>query len=101
MIDPKILDNLANRLAATLPPGIKEIKQDAEKNFRAILQGAFAKLNLVTRDEFDVQSAVLNRANAKVQELEQQVRELEMRLQTTEPGSSPKRGSADQQPHGI
>jgi BMFP domain-containing protein YqiC len=81
VIDPKILDNLANRLAATLPPGIKEIKQDAEKNFRAILQGAFAKLNLVTREEFDVQCAVLARANAKVQELERQVRELENRLQ--------------------
>jgi BMFP domain-containing protein YqiC len=80
VIDPKILDNLANRLAATLPPGIKEIKQDAEKNFRAILQGAFAKLNLVTREEFDVQSAVLARASAKVQELERQVRELENRL---------------------
>ena len=81
MIDPKILDNLANRLAATLPPGIKEIKQDAEKNFRAILQGTLAKLNLVTREEFDVQSAVLERANAKVQELERQLRELESRLQ--------------------
>lgn len=81
MIDPKILDNLANRLAAALPPGIKEIKQDAEKNFRAILQGAFSKMNLVTREEFDVQRAVLDRAHAKVQELERQVRELEARMQ--------------------
>ena len=81
VIDPKILDNLANRLAATLPPGIKEIRQDAEKNFRAILQGAFAKMNLVTREEFDVQRAVLERANGKIQELERQVRELEGRLQ--------------------
>lgn len=81
VIDPKILDNLANRLAATLPPSIKEIKQDAEKNFRAILQGAFIKMNLVSREEFDVQKAVLERANAKVQELERQVRELEGRLQ--------------------
>ncbi len=101
MIDPKILDNLANRLAAALPPGIKEIKQDAEKNFRAILQGAFAKLNLVTRDEFDVQSAVLSRANAKVLELEQQVRELEARLQGSESSAPPKRGDAKQQPHGF
>ena len=81
VIDPKILDNLANRLAATLPPGIKEIKQDAEKNFRAILQGAFSKMNLVTREEFDVQKSVLERANVKVQDLERQVRELEGRVQ--------------------
>jgi BMFP domain-containing protein YqiC len=101
MIDPKILDNLANRLAATLPPGIKEIKQDAEKNFRAILQGAFAKLNLVTREEFDVQTAVLTRTHAKVHELEDQIRELESRLQGKEPGVASKRGETNQQSHGF
>ena len=94
MIDPKILDNLASRLAAALPPGIKEIKQDAEKNFRAILQGAFAKLNLVTREEFDVQAAVLSRTHAKVQDLEEQIMRLETRLQTKGPG-----GDTTQQPH--
>jgi len=101
MIDPKILDNLANRLAAALPPGIKEIKQDAEKNFRAILQGALTKLNLVTREEFDVQTAVLSRANVKVQELERQVMELEGRIQSEEPGVSSKHSGANQQPHGF
>ena len=96
MIDPKILDNLASRLAAALPPGIKEIKQDAEKNFRAILQGAFAKLNLVTREEFDVQAAVLSRAHAKMQQLEEQITRLETRLQANAPA-----GDAAQQPHGF
>ena len=96
MIDPKILDNLANRLAAALPPGIKEIKQDAEKNFRAILQGSFAKLNLVTREEFDVQTAVLTRTHAKVRELEEQIKKLEARLQGQEPGVSPTLGEAKQ-----
>ena len=95
MIDPKILDNLASRLAATLPPGIKEIKQDAEKNFRAILQGTFAKLNLVTREEFDVQAAVLGRTHAKVQELERQILQLEALLQ----GKGP--GDANHQPRGF
>ena len=96
MIDPKILDNLANRLAATLPPGIKEIKEEAEKNFRAILQGTFAKLNLVTREEFDVQAAVLSRTHAKVQELGEQIIQLETRLQAKESG-----GDATQQSHGF
>ena len=95
MIDPKILDNLANRLAAALPPGIKEIKQDAEKNFRAILQGTFAKLNLVTREEFDVQAAVLSRTQSKVRELEEQIMQLETRLQGKE------HGEAAQQPPGF
>jgi BMFP domain-containing protein YqiC len=96
VIDPKILDTLASRLAAALPPGIKEIKQDAEKNFRAILQGTFAKLNLVTREEFDVQTAVLSRTHAKVQELEEQIMRMETRLQ----GKGP-RGDVTQQPHGF
>jgi ubiquinone biosynthesis accessory factor UbiK len=96
VIDPKILDNLASRLAAALPSGIKEIKQDAEKNFRAILQGTFAKLNLVTREEFDVQSAVLSRTQTKVRELEEQIMQLETRLQAK--GSD---GNATQQSHGF
>lgn len=101
MIDPKILDNLANRLAATLPPGLKEIKQDAEKNFRAVLQSVFAKLNLVTRDEFDVQTAVLKRANDKVQELERSIRDLEELIRNKESGAAPKHGNPKQQPHGF
>ena len=96
MIDPKILDNLASRLAAALPPGIKEIKQDAEKNFRAILDGTFAKLNLVTREEFDVQAAVLSRTHAKLQELEEQIMRLETRLQAK--GTD---GDATQPSHGF
>ena len=96
MIDPKILDKLADRLAASLPPGIKEIKQDAEKNFRAILEGAFAKLNLVTREEFDVQTAVLSRTHAKVRELEEQIMRLETRLQGKGTG-----GNDAQRPHGF
>lgn len=98
MIDPKILDNLASRLAAALPPGIKEIKQDAEKNFRAILDGTFAKLNLVTREEFDVQAAVLGRTHAKVQELVEQIMRLETRLHASGAGSG---GNATQQPRGF
>ena len=98
MIDPKILDNLASRLAAALPPGIKEIKQDAEKNFRAILDGTFAKLNLVTREEFDVQAAVLSRTHAKVKELEEQIMRLETRLHASGTGNG---GDATQQSHGF
>ena len=96
MIDPKILDNLASRLAAALPPGIQEIKEDAEKNFRAVLESTFAKLNLVTREEFDVQAAVLSRTHAKVQELEEQIMRLETRLEAKGAG-----GEASQHSHGF
>lgn len=77
MIDPKILDDLAKRLADAVPSGIRDLQRDLEKNFRAVLQGAFAKLDLVTREEFDVQAAVLNRTRTKLDALEQQVADME------------------------
>ncbi|MEQ6340412.1 MAG: accessory factor UbiK family protein [Gammaproteobacteria bacterium] len=77
MIDPKILDDLAKRLADAVPSGIRDLQRDLEKNFRAVLQGAFAKLDLVTREEFDVQTAVLNRTRTKLDALEQQVADME------------------------
>ena len=94
VIDPKILDNLASRLASALPTGIKEIKQDAEKNFRAILQGTFAKLDLVTREEFDVQTAVLSRTRDKLEELEQHITRLEALIPAKDNG-----GDASKSPH--
>lgn len=80
MIDPKILDDLAKRLADAVPSGIRDLQRDLEKNFRAVLQGAFAKLDLVTREEFDVQTAVLNRTRTKLDALEQQVADMEKLL---------------------
>ena len=77
MIDPKLLDDLARRLADAVPPGIREIQQDMEKNLRSILQVTLSKLDLVTREEFDVQREVLARTRAKLQELEAKLAELE------------------------
>ncbi len=80
MVDPKILDDLAKRLADAVPSGIRDLQRDLEKNFRAVLQAAFAKLDLVTREEFDVQTAVLNRTRTKLDALEQQVADMEKLL---------------------
>lgn len=87
-MDPRILDQLAERLSKALPPGVRELQQDAERNFRAILQSGFAKLNLVTREEFDVQAALLARTRLRVQELEHQVNELEARLKPQSGGDT-------------
>ena len=81
MIDPKILDDLAKRFADTMPSGIRQLQTDMEKNFHASLQAVFAKMDLVTREEFDVQQAVLARTRAKLENLEKQVEELEQKLQ--------------------
>lgn len=80
MFDPKVLDDIASRLANAVPPGLSNLKDDMEKNFRAILQAALGKLDLVTREEFEVQKGVLAKTRAKLETLEQQVAEIEQRL---------------------
>lgn len=78
--DPRALDDLVRRLGDALPPGVNALRQDMEKSFHAILQGAFHSMNLVTREEFDVQSAVLARTRAKLEALERQVAALEEKV---------------------
>lgn len=84
MFDPKMLDDLARRFANSLPSGVRHLQEDMEKNFRVVLQNALAKMDLVNREEFEVQSAVLARTRAKIDVLERKVAELERRLQENE-----------------
>jgi hypothetical protein len=79
-LDPKILDDLAHKLADSVPPGLKDLKSDLEHNFRAMLQSVLGKLDLVTREEFDVQAGVLSRTRTKLEELSQRLAELEAAL---------------------
>jgi hypothetical protein len=74
MLNPKLLDEMSARVSALLaasPAG------DIEKNLRALLSSLFAKLDLVTREEFDVQREVLGRTREKLTALEARVAELE------------------------
>ena len=80
MIDPKMFDDLARRLAESVPTGVKQLQADFEKNARATLQAAFARMDLVTREEFDVQQSVLARTRQRLEVLEQQVAVLEARM---------------------
>jgi len=77
MINPKNVEQVLDELRAKLPGGIG---QDVEKNLRAGLSAALGKLNLVTREELEVQAAVLARTRARLEELEKQVAELEKTL---------------------
>jgi len=79
-LDPKKLDELARGVLDKLPAGFQTLQQDMEKNLRAALQATLAKMELVTRDEFDVQSAVLQRSREKLEALEARVAELEKQL---------------------
>ena len=80
MIDRNVMDDLAGKISALVPPGMKDIQDDVEKNVRGVVQSAFARMELVTREEFDVQSEVLSRTRAKLDLLEKQVAELEKTL---------------------
>lgn len=79
MIDFKSVDDLARRLSDLVPPGVQEARADLEKNFRAALQAGLGRLDLVTREEFDVQRAVLLRTREKLEALERAVAALESR----------------------
>ena len=77
MINTKFIDDLARQISRSIPTGVKTLQEDVEKNVRNLLQGTFARLDLVTREEFDVQSRVLARTREKLEQLERQVAELE------------------------
>lgn len=79
MIDRSI-ENLVQRLSDGLPAGLQHLHEDLEKNFRAVLQSSFAKMDLVTREEFDVQRAVLARTREKLEAMEKQIEDLEKKL---------------------
>ena len=70
------LDELAKQLAEAVP-GLKAVGDDLEKNFKSLLQSGIERLDLVTREEFDVQVAVLERTRAKLDALEAKLAELE------------------------
>ena len=80
MFDPKVLDDLAKKLTDAVPTSVRELQQDLEKNFHATLQSTFNKLDLVTREEFEVQTAVLARTRAKVDDLQKQIDLLEQEI---------------------
>lgn len=83
MLDPKQFDELARRFSESLPLGMREFQQEVEKNVRATMQAAFARMDLITRDEFDAQAKMLARTRARLQELEKQVAALESALKSS------------------
>lgn len=64
------IDKLARMLAEAVPQGLKSVGEDLEKNFQSVLRSGLAKLDLVSREEFDVQEAVLSRTREKLEALE-------------------------------
>jgi hypothetical protein len=80
MIDLRQIDDLARRLGTLVPPALREGREEMQENFKAALQAGLAKLDLVTREEFDVQRAVLARTRGQLDELRTLVDRLEAEL---------------------
>lgn len=87
MIDLSHIDELARRLSSLVPPSLREGREELQENFKAVLQTGLAKLDLVTREEFDVQRAVLLRTREKLESLERALADLEAQLDV--PGGKP------------
>lgn len=76
-VDRIRIDDIARRLLETVSPGLRGLQEDLESNFRAVLRATLGKLDLVTREEFDIQAEVLARTRAKADALEARIAELE------------------------
>ena len=71
------IDGLARRLVQSLPESLRAVREDVEANFRAVLKSGLARMDLVTREEFEVQQLVLERTRAKLDALEARLAGLE------------------------
>ncbi|OAJ34589.1 ubiquinone biosynthesis accessory factor UbiK [Piscirickettsia salmonis] len=85
MFDPKLFDDMAKKIAEAMPSGLKSMQEDLERNMKTVLQSSFQKMDLVTREEFDIQSAVLAKTRLMVEALERRVDELEAQLPIDQP----------------
>jgi ubiquinone biosynthesis accessory factor UbiK len=98
MIDLNHIDDIARRLSNMVPPGLRgpaseELRQELQQNFKVVLQTGLGKLDLVTREEFDVQKLVLLRTRDKLEELRRTVERLESQLAA--PSRAPSQPPAD------
>ena len=80
MLDPKVFEDMAQQLGKLAPPGLDRLRADFEKNVKAGVQAAMDRMELVSREEFEVQKAVLRRSREKIEALERQIAALESRL---------------------
>jgi len=80
MFDPKSFETIADRIANALPPSLNHLKEDMEKNFHALFQSALSRLDLVSREEFEVQKAVLAKTRSRLEELEKRIAEIEQQV---------------------
>ena len=79
MIDPKKIEQIARQVHDSMPKGLRDRGEVVEKKIRQVLQSQLTRLDLVSREEFDVQTQVLLRTREKLALLEQRISDLESR----------------------
>lgn len=77
MLDAKKIEQVVRQIKDTLPQGIRDLGEDLDKKLRAILQSQLGKLDLVSREEFDIQTQVLVRTREKMAQMEKRIEQLE------------------------
>ncbi len=76
-LNPRILDEVVHKISASLPDDLKKGKDRIEKNVRAVAEGVFQQLDLVSRREFDAQSEMLAQSQLRIRKLQKRIEELE------------------------
>ena len=87
------IDQLARRLAESVPKGLRSVKDDLEKNFQSVLRSGLSKLDLVTREDFEVQEILLTRMRQKLEALEERLISIEIGKTTTKKKAKAKKTS--------
>lgn len=80
----QIVNRVSEQLSQVLPPGVRQLRGDLEENIKAVLREALARMELVTREEFDIQTTLLSRARSRLEALEAELRALEQRIASLE-----------------
>ncbi|MFC3913541.1 accessory factor UbiK family protein [Pseudaeromonas sharmana] len=80
MIDPKKIEEMARQVHNALPPGLRSLGEEVDKKVKQVLQSQLNKLDMVSREEFDVQTKVLLRTREKLTALEEKLAQLEAQL---------------------
>jgi hypothetical protein len=73
MLDFRMIDELTRKLGDALPPGANQTREELERRFRSVLTSAFERMNLVSREEFDRQCAVLEETRQRLEALERRL----------------------------
>lgn len=95
MLNPKFIDELTRRIVDSLPEGIVQLQSDVRKNIRAVIAATLERMDLVTRQEFDVQVGVLTRTREKLAELEEKVAKLESKAPRSQSTAGAEPGAGD------